>query len=196
MLNIAIIVGSTRPGRFSEQIIPWIEAGLKDYSEITSTVLDLKDNHLEFFNAPVGPSQIIDGKYGSAAVDAWAEKIASFDGYIIIAPEYNHGYSAVLKNALDVIYREWNNKPVAFVSYGSVGGGRVVEQLRLVAIELQMAPIRNAVHIQAPWFLRDESGQLKSGALDPYNGARTGLIEQLGWWGKALKTAREVKTPA
>lgn len=190
MLNIAIIVGSTRPGRFSEQVTPWIEAGLKDYSEINYTVLDLRDYPLAFFDSPTGPSHVTDGKYGSAAVDAWAEKIAAFDGYIMIAPEYNHGYSAVLKNALDVIYREWNNKPVAFVSYGSVGGGRVIEQLRLVAIELQMAPIRNAVHIQAPWFLRDESGQLKAGALDPYVGARTGLIDQLSWWSKALKTAR------
>ena len=193
MLNIAIIVGSTRPGRFSEQVVPWIEAGLKDHSEITYTVLDLRDYPLALFDNPVGPSHVTDGKYGSAPVDAWAEKIAAFDGFIMIAPEYNHGYSAVLKNALDVIYREWNNKPVAFVSYGSVGGGRVVEQLRQVAVELQMAPIRNAVHIQAPWFLRDESGQLKAGALDSYAGARTGMIEQLSWWSKALKTAREVK---
>lgn len=193
MLNIAIIVGSTRPGRFSEQVIPWVEEGLKDNTEISYTVLDLRDYPLAFFDAAVGPSNISDGKYGSAEVDAWAAKIASFDGYIIIAPEYNHGYTAVLKNALDVIYHEWSNKPVAFISYGSVGGGRVVEQLRLVSIELQMAPIRNAVHIQAPWFLRDESGQLKAGALDPYVGARTGMIEQLSWWGKALKAAKEVK---
>jgi NAD(P)H-dependent FMN reductase len=118
------------------------------------------------------------------------KKIASLDGYIIVTPEYNRSTSAVLKNALDHIYGEFTNKPVAFISYGSVGGARAVEQLRLMAIELQMAPIRNSVHIMAPWFLRNEDGSLKAGALDEYRKSGEGMLEQLAWWAKALTVAR------
>ncbi len=130
------------------------------------------------------------GAYANEVVRAFAEKIGEADAYLIVAPEYNHGYAAVLKNALDSVYSEWNNKAVGFVSYGSVGGARVVEQLRQVAVELQMAPVRSAVHIQAPWFLLDESGNLKEGVLTDYDKSLSGTLEQLKWWGEALKVAR------
>lgn len=190
MLNVKIIVGSTRPGRFSEKVLPWLNAKLANRSGIQAEILDLKEHQLPYFDAPMSPAYVQDGNYGSDAVNAWAKKIGEADAYIIIAPEYNHGYTAVLKNALDVVYGEWNNKAVGFVSYGSVGGGRVVEQLRQVAVELQMASTRNAVHIQAPWFLLDENGALKEGALDDYTHALGGMLDQLEWWGNALKTAR------
>jgi NAD(P)H-dependent FMN reductase len=106
----------------------------------------------------------------------------------MISPEYNHGYSSAIKNAIDSIYIEWNNKPVGFLSYGSAGGARAVEQLREVAVELQMAPIRNGVHIMSPWNLTDEKGQLKSGALDDYEKPMQNMLEQLSWWARALKT--------
>ena len=92
------------------------------------------------------------GPPSDAVAQRWQKKVAAFDAYIFTAAEYNRGPTAVLKNALDYAYKEWNNKPAAFVGYGGVGG-RAVEQLRLTAIELQMAPIRNAVHIQIPVYL-------------------------------------------
>ncbi len=153
MLNVKVIVGSTRPGRFSEKVLPWVEESLKGRSDISYEVMDLRDHPLPLYDQPISPASVEGGAYAHEEVRAFAQKIREADAYLIIAPEYNHGYSAVLKNALDSVYVEWNKKAVGFVSYGSVGGGRVVEQLRQVAVELQMAPIRSAVHIQAPWFL-------------------------------------------
>ncbi|MEN9920561.1 MAG: hypothetical protein RL538_454 [Candidatus Parcubacteria bacterium] len=190
MLQVKVIVGSTRPGRFSEKVLPWLEKALVSRENLQVEVLDLKEHQLSYFDMPMSPAYVSNGDYENDAVNAWAKKIGEADAYIIIAPEYNHGYTAVLKNALDVVYGEWNNKAVGFVSYGSVGGGRVVEQLRQVAVELQMASTRNAVHIQAPWFLLEEDGSLKSGALDSYTGSLEGMLDQLVWWGSALKEAR------
>ena len=190
MLNIKVIVGSTRPGRFSETLLPWITNALSATEGVEHEVLDLRDWELPFFDSPVSPAYIENSDYANETVKAWAKKIGEADAYLIIAPEYNHGYTAILKNALDSVYGEWNKKAVGFVSYGSVGGGRVVEQLREVAVELQMASTRSAVHIQAPWNLRDESGVLKPGALDEYDHALSGTIDQLVWWGEALKAAR------
>lgn len=190
MLNLKVIVGSTREGRFSEKVLPWIARGLDEQEGISYEILDLRDYNMPFYDQPMSPAMVKDGAYGNEVVRNFAKKIGEADAYLIIAPEYNHGYSAVLKNALDSVYGEWSNKTVGFVSYGSVGGGRVVEQLRTVAVELQMAPVRNAVHIQAPWFLLDESGNLKEGALADYEKSLNGTLEQLKWWGEALKVAR------
>lgn len=191
MLQVKIIVGSTRPSRFSEKVLPWLKNELSNHEELSAEVLDLREYQLPYFDMPVSPASVQDGDYGSEAVNAWAKKIGEADAYIIIAPEYNHGYSAVLKNALDVVYAEWNKKVVGFISYGSVGGGRVVEQLRQVSVELQMASTRTAVHIQAPWALPEENGSLKDGALDEYTNSLKGMLEQLSWWGNALKAARQ-----
>lgn len=190
MLKVKVIVGSTRPGRFSEKVLPWLTGNLAKRDDLEIEVLDLKEHVLPLFDAPMSPAYVTDGNYGNDVVNAWGKKIGEADAYIIIAPEYNHGYTAVLKNALDVVYGEWNKKVVGFVSYGSVGGGRVVEQLRQVAVELQMASTRNAVHIQAPWFLLNEDGSLKEGALDAYTDSLGAMLDQLEWWGNALKTAR------
>lgn len=190
MLKIKVIVGSTRPGRFSEKVLPWLHAELANHPELEVEVLDLKENPLPFFESPMSPAYIENGDYGNDAVNAWGKKIAEGDAYIMISPEYNHGTSGALKNALDVVYREWNNKPVGFISYGSAGGARAVEQLRQVAVELQMASTRNAVHIMAPWLLSNEDGSLKDGVLDQYTGSLTNMLKQLTWWGEALKEAR------
>ncbi len=190
MLNVKVIVGSTRQNRFSEKVLPWLSRTLSERSEFSVDVLDLKAHPLPLFDAPVSPSYVTDGNYNNEAINAWAKEIGAADAYIIIAPEYNHGYTAVLKNALDVVYGEWNRKVVGFVSYGSVGGGRVVEQLREVAVELQMASTRTAVHINTPWNLLNEDGSLKDGSLDAYTGQLNGMLDQLAWWGEALKAAR------
>jgi NAD(P)H-dependent FMN reductase len=128
------------------------------------------------------------GEYSIELAKEWSKKIAPMDAFIIVTPEYNHGYPAVLKNALDYLYAEWNEKPVAFVSYGSVGGARVVEQLRLVVAELRMADIRESLHIMRVSslitdciFKPEEFHEKKTAAM----------LAQLDWWAKALKTARE-----
>ena len=190
MLNLKVIVGSTRPGRFSEKILPWLSAELAKRSDLAIEILDLKDNLLPFFNSTVSPAYVENGDYGNEAINTWGKKIAEADAFIIISPEYNHGTSGILKNALDSVYREWNQKAVAFISYGSAGGARAVEQLRQVAVELQMASTRSAVHIQAPWLLSEQDGSLKEAALDPYTTSLNNTIDQLTWWAKALQSAR------
>ncbi len=192
-LKVKIILGSTRPKRFSEKAGVWITDLAKKVPEFELEVLDLRDYAMPYFDEPTSPSQIKVGEYPNEMVNTWGRKIEGGDAYIVVAPEYNHGYSAVLKNAMDYVYAPWNNKAIAFVSYGSVGGGRSVEQLREVSVELQMAPIRSAVHIQAPWGLIDEKGELKEGALDQYVQSAEGMLKQLSWWARALKTARDAK---
>ena len=192
VLRVKIILGSTRPNRFSEQAGKWILEEAGKIAGISAEVLDLRDYAMPFFNEPVSPSYKQE-PYKNEAVARFTAKIAEGDAFVIVTPEYNRGTSGVLKNAFDWVYQEWNNKPVGFVAYGSVGGARAVEQLRLVAVELQMTPVRNAVHINSHWMLLDEKGVLKTGALDPYQKAAEGLLTQLVWWTKTLKVAREAQ---
>ncbi len=194
-LKIKIIIGSIRQGRFGDKPAKWIfdiankSEGAKDNEY---EILDLKDYQLPMFAEGTSPAYV-EGKYPTDVVNAWAAKIAEADGFIIVAAEYNHGYTSSLKNNLDYLYKEWNNKPVAFVAYGSAGGARAVEQLRQVAVELQMAPTRSAVHIMSPWDLTNDDDSLKDGALDKYTGSAEGLLKQLSWWSKTLKAGREGK---
>lgn len=146
MINIKIIIGSTRLGRYSIKPANWIFGELRQLDNVNAELLDLRDFPLPFFDDPIPPSQQI-GQHNNPAVRKWSEKIKEANAFIIVSPEYNHGYPGVLKNAIDHLYREWNRKPIGFISYGSVAGARVVEQLRLVAIELQLIPIQNAIHI-------------------------------------------------
>lgn len=187
-IRIGIIIGSTRNGRFAEHASTWISEIARTQPGIEVDIIDLKEVALPFFSDAVSPAWKTE--HADQEVKAFADRIAACDAFITTVAEYNHGYTAVLKNALDIIYHEWNNKPIAFVGYGSVGGGRAVEQLRQVAIELQMAPIRNGVHIMAPWTLREENGALKAGALDAYAESAQNMLTQLSWWAHALKTAR------
>ncbi len=191
MYTLSIILGSTRPNRTSEKVLPWLQAELERHPDFTPEILDLRDYSLPFYDQPTSPSSVKDGAYPNEVARELAKKIKNSDAFLVIAPEYNHGYPAVLKNAFDTVYAEWNNKPIAFVSYGSVGGARSVEQLRQVAIELQMAPIRNGVHIPAPWSLVDEQGNFKEGVLAPYTKPLENLLTQLVWWSGALHSARQ-----
>ena len=188
-LKIQIILGSTRQNRFGDKPAKWITELASKNGEIKVELLDLRDYPLPFFNEKTSVAYL-GGKYSAMGGAEWAKKVAEADAYILVTPEYNHGPSAVLKNSLDYAYAEWNKKPVAFVAYGSAGGARAVEQLRLSAVEFQMAPIRNAVHIFNPWELVDDKGDLKPGVLDAYNDRAKAMLEELIWWGKALKEAR------
>ncbi len=186
-LKIQIIIGSVRQTRFGVQPANWIYEKAKKLEGLEVELIDLKDWPLPFFDEPKSPSTS-GGVYENPDGARWADKIGEADGYIIVAPEYNHGYSAVLKNAMDWVYKQWNNKPVAFVSYGTVGGARAVEQLRQVAVEVQMTPIRAAIHMVAPWNLLDAQGQLKT---ESFEKAGDDMLAQLVWWTTALKKARE-----
>jgi NAD(P)H-dependent FMN reductase len=192
-LNIKVILGSTRQGRFGDRPAQWIlgEAGKRD--GVAAELLDLRDYPMPFFNEPVSPGMIKE-PYADESVQKWTRKIVEGDAFIIVAPEYNHGYPAVLKNALDYVYKEWNRKPVGFVSYGGVGGARAVEQLREVVVELQMAPVRTAVHIQWPIYMMIASAPtpVKPELFEPIQNAANGMLDQLIWWARALKAAREI----
>ena len=189
-LKVKVIIGSTREGRFSDKVASWLMAELAKNTEIEAEALDLRDYPMPFFDQQETPSYK-SKPYADPVVVKWTAKIAEADAFIMIAPEYNHGYSAVLKNALDWVYQEWNNKPVGFVSYGSVAGGRAIEQLREVVIELQMAPIRNAVHIAYDAVMAVSKGAAPAQALALYVERAQGLVKQLTWWARALKAAQE-----
>ena len=138
-LKIAIILGSTREGRNGEAVAKWVLEKGAARTAADYELVDLRDYPMPFFEAVASPAYV---PPQDPAVQKWAAKVAEFDGYVFVTPEYNHSFSAVLKNALDSIYSEFNNKAAAFVSYGSFQGARAVEQLRLVASELQLAHVR------------------------------------------------------
>lgn len=189
VVNIALIVGSTRPNRFADVPARWIEQGSAERSDMKLETLDLRDWPLPFLEEPSPPS-VTGGTFSNPVAERWRHKVAEFDGFIATAAEYNHGPTAVLKNALDSAMNEWKDKPITFVGYGGVGGARAIEQLRLNAIELQMVPLQKAVHIGLEPFL----GVLTQGkTLDDYPyllPARTTMFEQLVWYARALATAR------
>jgi NAD(P)H-dependent FMN reductase len=190
MTTVSVIVGSTRQGRFSEKPAQWIFQHLKARKEVDARLLDLRDFPMPLFDQPVPPGMPGRAAYEHEVVKKWTAEIARSDGFIIVTPEYNFGTSAVLKNALDWVYREWNRKAVAFVSYGSVGGARAVQQLRLTATELQLAPIRFSVHVPvATLWAHFQGGDVDAGLAELEAPAKA-MIEDLLWWTAALKTAR------
>ena len=186
--RIGIVIGSTREGRFGDKPAHWIHQIAKQRTDLDFELIDLRDHPLPFFNEPLSPAW---APVKNEAAQRWANKLATLDGLIVVTPEYNHGPSAVLKNAFDYAYKEFVRKPIGFVGYGGVGAARAVEQLRLVAIELQMAPVRHAVHIGMVEFLGIWQ-QGKSFEDFPHLAqAATGLLDDIAWWANALKTARE-----
>src|SRR5947207_4166132 len=142
MPGVGFVFGRTRPYRNGEQVAKWVFDVASRRYDAEFELVDLRDYPLPHLDEPLPPSL---GQYQNEHTKQWADKIASFDGFVIVTPEYNHGTSGVLKNAIDYLYAEWNNKAVGFVSYGSAGGARAVEHLRLVAGELQMADVRQQV---------------------------------------------------
>jgi NAD(P)H-dependent FMN reductase len=189
--KIAVIISSTRDSRFGEKPAHWILDLAQQREEFDVELVDLKDYDLPFFNEMASnmwmPSQ-------DPKALAWQKKVAEFDGYIFVVAEYNRSITAALKNALDQAYVEWNRKPAAYVGYGSVGGARAVEQLRLINVELQMVPVRAGVHIGGSEFFtvwsggKNEPMSAIEGVILP--GAKD-MLDQLGWWVSATKTQRE-----
>ena len=185
-MKIQIILGSIREGRNGEKVCKWITNIAKKNKETEYEIIDLKEWNLPMFNDSKPPFM---GEYSYEHSKKWSEKISEADGYIIVTPEYNHGYPAVLKNAIDYLYKEWNNKPVAFVSYGGyVGGSRAVELLRQVSVELQMTPIREEVNIPFVWQAFDEKGEILNKHL---NEKAEGMLKQLNTFAETMKNMRK-----
>ncbi len=151
-LSIHVIIGSTRRNRFSEKPAGYVFDELKKEEGVQPELIDLRDWPLPFFDEPITPTRI-NGNYSVEIAKRWAAKVGEADAFIIVTPEYNHGYPAVLKNAIDWVFPEWSRKPVGFVGYGNAGGARAIEQLRQVVIEMQMLPLRIAVHIPSEVYL-------------------------------------------
>ncbi|WP_116811529.1 NADPH-dependent FMN reductase [Steroidobacter cummioxidans] len=191
MTVISVIVGSVRQGRFAEKPAHWILDHLKKREGIDARLLDLAEYPMPFFDAPVPPAMPGRPAYGNEVVQRWTRAIAASDGFIMVSPEYNHAPSAVLKNAIDWVFPEWARKAVTFIGYGSVGGARAIEQLREIAVEMQLAPIRSAVHIPVAALYAHFQGKDVSPHLVELDTVANQTIDDLLWWTRALKTARE-----
>lgn len=186
--KLAVIIGSIRPNRFADHPAQWIAEIARQRGDFDVKLVDLKDYPMPLFAEEASPLYV---PSKDVTAQRWQKKMAEFDAYIFTAAEYNRGPTGVLKNALDYSFKEWANKPVAFVGYGGTGGARAVEQLRLNAIELQMAPIRVGVHIQLPVYIGVVKEGKKLSDFDFLNQNAKEMLDQLAWWSNALKAARE-----
>ena len=189
MIRIAIIVGSTRPGRKAETVARWVHDIARQRNDAHYELVDIQDFALPLLDEPVPPSM---GKYSKAHTTAWSKVIASFDAYVFVTPEYNHGTSGALKNAIDFLYKEWNDKSAGFVGYGSAGGTRAVESLRLVMGELMVADVRAQVALTLAADF--ENFTVFKPAATQEKSVNT-LLGQVVAWGTALKTMRETRAP-
>jgi NAD(P)H-dependent FMN reductase len=186
-LRVGIVLGSTRAARFADRPAEWLMQIAQKREGVALELVDLRDYPLPFFDEPKSPFR---EPAKNEVAQRWAKKVGALDAFVFVAGEYNHGIPAVLKNALDYLYVEWNRKPAAFVSYGNAGGARGVEQLRLNLVELQMAPLRSAVHLVRHEFL-DVLTNKKTFADFPHLAqAADVMLDDLIWWATALRTAR------
>ena len=195
-MRILVVIGTTREARFSARVGRWVLDYLATRDDVEVELVDLRDFPLPFFD---GPSPARNPRvYANDTVARLGQAVDRADGYLMLTAEYNHGYPAVLKNAMDWTFVEWRRKPVAFVGWGNVGGARAIEQLREVSVELDMAPLRNAVHILPEVLIAAR------GADDPTDTSAFAVLEprlqtltdELRWWAAALATARRVDTGA
>lgn len=183
-LRIGIILGSTRPGRNGDQVARWVLDQAAKRGTATYELVDLADFQLPNIDEVAHPAT---GLYANAGTQRWSETVASYDGYVIVTPEYNHSTSGALKNALDFVYREWNDKAVGFVGYGAMGGQRAVEHLRLIAGELKMADVRQQVGVSLMTDFENRSTMKPVPHLQP--GLEI-LLDQVESWSAALRPVR------
>ena len=184
MTKVAIIVGSTRPGRKAEAVARWVYDIAKKRDDAEFEVVDIASFELPLLDEPVPPSM---AQYSKPHTKAWSAKIDGFDAFVFVTPEYNHGISGALKNAIDFLYKEWNNKAAGFVGYGSAGGVRAVESLRLVMGELQVADVRAQVMLSL--FTDFENFTTFKPAAMHEKSVNT-MLDQVIAWGGALRAVR------
>jgi NAD(P)H-dependent FMN reductase len=185
MMRIAIIIGSTRPGRKAEAVAKWVCEIAQNRSDVEFELVDIKDFNLPLLDEPLSP---IMGQYTHQHTKDWSAKIASFDAYVFVTPEYNHATSGALKNAVDFLYHEWVNKAAGFVGYGGASGTRAVENLRLIMGELQVADVRAQVGLSL--FTDFENFSVFKPAPQQEKSVND-MLDQVIAWGGALKTLRE-----
>lgn len=184
MIRIATILGSTRPGRIGEAVARWAHDIASRRGDATYELVDIAEFNLPLLDEPAPPSR---GQYSHEHTRRWSEKIASFDGFVFVTPEYNHGTSGALKNAIDFLYQEWNHKAAGFIGYGSAGGTRAVEHLRLIMGELMVADVRPQVMLSLFSDFQDFS-RFKP---DPRHEASVNaLLDAVLAWAGALKSLR------
>ncbi|MBU2662838.1 NAD(P)H-dependent oxidoreductase [Actinoplanes bogorensis] len=185
MTKIGIILGSTRPGRNGEAVAKWVYDVAAKRTDAEFELVDLLDYNLPHLDEAIPPSM---GQYSQPHTIEWAKKIDSFDGFVFVTPEYNHSTSGALKNAIDFLFKEWNNKAVGFVGYGSIGGARAVEHLRLIAGELMLADVRAQVLLSLATDFENYSTFLPSERQEQ---ALATVLDQTVSWSKALETVRK-----
>ncbi len=185
MTRIGIIVGSTRPGRNGEAVARWVHELASQRTDAEFEVVDVADFDLPLLDEPVPASM---GVYSQPHTRAWAEKIASLDGFVFVTAEYNHAPTGALKNALDFVYREWNDKAAGFVGYGSAGGVRAVEALRLIMGELQVADVRTQVALS---LATDFEGYSVFTPGAQHEGVLHAMLDQLVRWTEAMAGVRQ-----
>jgi NAD(P)H-dependent FMN reductase len=184
MLKIAIVTGSTRPGRNNEAVAKWVYGLAKTRSDAEFELVDIADYQLLVLDEPLPPSL---GQYSQEHTRVWAAKIESFDAFVFVTPEYNHSISGALKNAIDYLFREWNNKAAGFVSYGGIGGARAVEHLRLILAELMVATVRSQVMLS----MFTDFENFSRFQPDPRHEAEVNvMLDQVIAWGGALHGLR------
>ena len=184
MLKVAIVVGSTRPGRKAEAVAKWVHQIANTRNDAEYEIVDIEHYKLPLLDEPVPPSM---NQYKNPHTHAWAEKIGSFDAFVFVTPEYNHGTSGALKNAIDFLFKEWNNKAAGFVGYGSVGGVRAVESLRLVMGEIMIADVRPQVALS---LFSDFENFTTFKPAPHHDKAVHAMRDQVISWGEALKPLR------
>jgi NAD(P)H-dependent FMN reductase len=186
MLKVAIVTGSTRPGRNNEAVANWVHSLARERKDAEFELVDIANYKLPLLDEAMPP---VFGQYAHEHTKAWSERIASFDAYVFVTPEYNHSTSAALKNAIDYLYREWNNKVAAFVSYGGyAGGARAIEHLRLIMAEVMVATVRASVLLS----LFTDFENFKTFKPNPQHEKELhAMLDQLVEWGGALMGLRE-----
>lgn len=189
-LKVAIITGSTRPGRKSDTVARWVQEIAAQRDDATFEIVDLADYALPVFDEPIPPMA---GRYTNPHTQKWASAIASYDAFVFVTPEYNRSAPGALKNALDYLFAEWNDKVAGFVSYGFAGGIRAVEHLRLVLNELKTATVRTSVSLV---FGEDFEGYSTLKPRESQAGTVTTMLDEVVAWGKALRTVRTATAPA
>jgi NAD(P)H-dependent FMN reductase len=185
VLKIGIIVGSTRPGRKAPAVAGWVHNLLKDRNDAEFEIVDIADYNLPLLDEPVPPSF---HQYSKPHTKIWSAKIASLDGFIFVTPEYNHATSAALKNAIDFLFHEWNNKAAGFVGYGSAGGVRAVENLRLVLAEVKVATVRAQVLLS---LFSDFENFTTFKPSEHHDKTVHIIADEVIAWGEALKQVRQ-----
>ena len=185
-LRVALVIGSTRPGRKGDAVARWVYEHACQHGDAEFEIVDLAEHDLPVLDEPM---PAIHGQYERAHTRAWARVIASFDAYVFVTPEYNRSIPGALKNAIDFLYPEWNDKAAGFVSYGvDAGGARAVEHLRLVMGELRVADVRTHVALS----LFDDFEEFTTPAPRPHQEAKLAdLVNELVAWARALRTVRE-----